>query len=79
MPQVDMRMLLLQVCAKLCHVCDLSVPYFTCLAPALVTIVKPDAKDNFYMSTIVLFHMQQKYSRPTFLGGLHIMVLLVCE
>lgn len=60
LPQVDMRMLLLQVCPKLCHVCDLSVPDFTCLAPALVTIIKPDAKDNFYLPTVVLFLMQQK-------------------
>lgn len=78
LPQVDMRMLLLQVCCKSFHVCDLSVPHFTCLAPALVTFIKPDAKDNFYLATIVLFHMQQKYSSPMMLVGLHIMVLLVC-
>lgn len=71
-------MLLLQVCRKMCHVCDLSVLGFTCLAPALVTIIKPDAKDNFYLATIALFLMQQKYSSPTMLVGLHIMVLLVC-
>jgi len=53
------------------------VPDFTCLASALVTIIKPDAKDNFYLATIVLFHMQQKCSSPTMLVGLHIMVLLV--
>jgi hypothetical protein len=72
-----MKMLLFQVCPKSCHVCDLSVPDFACLAPALVTVIKPDSKRNFYMATIALVHMQQKYGSPTMFVGLHFMVLLV--
>jgi hypothetical protein len=41
------------------------VPDFACLARAFCTIIKPDAKDNFYMATMLV--------------GLHFMVLLVCE
>lgn len=55
------------------------MPDSTCLDPEFATIINPDAKDNFYMATIMLFHVQQKYNRPTLLAGLCIMVYLFVE